>query len=67
MSTKQARDLRELDTAGLQRRLEEAQNDLIGVRFGLATHQTQNTARITHSKRQIARIKTILAERRQEG
>lgn len=66
MSTKQARELRELDTPALQLRLQDAQNDLIGVRFGLATRQTENTARLRDTKRQIARILTLLAERAQE-
>lgn len=67
MATKEARDLRELSTADLHQRLYEAQQDLIGVRFGLATHQTENTARLQQAKRQIARIKTILEQRATEG
>ena len=67
MSTKQARELHELSTEDLEDRLHEAQNDLMGVRFGLATRQTENTARLRQAKRQIARIKTILTEREQEG
>lgn len=61
------RELRPLSTPDLLRRLEEAQNDLIGTRFGLATRQTESTSRLTQMKRQIARIKTILAERELEG
>jgi ribosomal protein L29 len=38
----------------------------LGVRFGLATRQTENTARLRDAKRQIARILTLLAEREQE-
>jgi large subunit ribosomal protein L29 len=66
VSTKQARELRELDTPALELRLHDAQNDLLGVRFGLATRQTENTARLRDAKRQIARILTLLAEREQE-
>jgi large subunit ribosomal protein L29 len=66
MSTRQARELRELDTPELQRRLAEAKADLIGTRFGLATRQTENTARLGQTKRQIARILTILSERKRE-
>lgn len=66
MGTKQARELRDLDTPALQLRLQDAQNDLMGVRFGLATRQTENTARLRDTKRQIARILTLLAEREQE-
>lgn len=67
MSTKQARELRELDTPALELRLQDARNDLLGVRFGLATRQTENTARLKETKRQIARILTLLAEREQEA
>lgn len=67
MANQRAEELRALDTPELLLRLQEAQNDLMGVRFGLATRQTENTARLGHAKRQIARIKTILTEREQEG
>jgi large subunit ribosomal protein L29 len=66
MPNKHTRELRQLDTAELQRRLDEAKDDLIGLRFGLATRQTENTARLSQTKRQIARIKTLLAERVEE-
>ena len=67
MTNKHSRELRALDNAELQRRLAETKADLIGVRFGLATRQTENTARLGDMKRQIARIVTILAEREREA
>jgi large subunit ribosomal protein L29 len=67
MSSRQARELRELETEELERRLGEAKADLIGTRFGLATRQTENTARLLQTRQQIARILTILAERRAEA
>jgi large subunit ribosomal protein L29 len=67
MSTRQARELRALETPELERRLQEAKVDLIGIRFGLATRQTENTARLGQTKREIARILTILAERKAEA
>jgi large subunit ribosomal protein L29 len=66
MANKVADELRALNAAELDQRLKEAQNDLMGVRFGLATRQTENTARLRQAKRQIARIKTIMREREQE-
>ncbi|MGI8968391.1 MAG: 50S ribosomal protein L29 [Chloroflexota bacterium] len=66
MTNKHTRELRDLDTAELERRLQEAKDDLTGVRFGLATRQTENTARLGDMKRQIARITTMLAERERE-
>lgn len=67
MSNKHSRELRALNDIELERRLDEAKADLIGVRFGLATRQTENTARLGRAKRQIARIRTILGERAQEA
>lgn len=67
MTNKYTRELRELDNVELERRLHEVEQDLMNVRFGLATRQTENTARLGESKRQIARIKTIMTERRQEA
>lgn len=67
MSNKLSRELRTLDDAELHRRLDEAKADLTGVRFGIATRQTENTARLSQAKRQIARIQTILGEREQEA
>jgi large subunit ribosomal protein L29 len=67
MPNKHSRELHALDVPDLEQRLQEAESDLIGVRFGLATHQTENTARLRDAKRQIARLKTILAERQGEA
>ena len=64
--TSVTRELRELSTPDLYRRLEEAQQDLINTRFSLATHQAMNTAHVTAAKRQIARINTIITERELE-
>lgn len=67
MANKVSQELRQLETRDLLLRLQEAQNDLVGLRFNLATRQTENTARLSQARRQIARIKTILHEREQEG
>jgi large subunit ribosomal protein L29 len=67
MSNKKSRELHSLDTPELHQRLQDAQNDLIGLRFNLATRKTQNTARLKDARRQIARIKTILVERSEEA
>ena len=45
----------------------QAKADLIGIRFGLATRQAENTSRLGQTKRQIARILTILNERKAEA
>jgi large subunit ribosomal protein L29 len=67
VSKRATRELRDLDDRDLLLRLEEAKNELTAVRFNLATHKIQNTARLSEAKRQIARINTLLTERRREA
>lgn len=67
MANKDSRELRGLSDIDLEQRLIEAQQELTGIRFGLATRQTENTARLGQVKRQIARIETLLVERKQEA
>ncbi len=67
MANKESQALRQLEQRDLLLRLQEAQNDLVGLRFNLATRQTENTARLAKARHQIARIKTILHERELEG
>jgi large subunit ribosomal protein L29 len=67
VAKRETRDLRELDDRDLKLRLEEAKNELLAVRFNLATHKIENTARLGQAKRQIARINTLLTERIQEA
>jgi large subunit ribosomal protein L29 len=67
MANKLAQDLRELDDAGLRQELQDAQRSLTDTRFRLVTRQTENTAQLNNVKRQIARIRTILAEREVEA
>ena len=57
------RELRELSDDELQRRLEETREELFNLRFQAATGALENTARLRLTKRDIARILTIQAER----
>ena len=50
-------------TSSSRQRLVGGKGGPYRIRFGLATRQTENTARLHETKRQIARILTILAER----
>lgn len=61
--SKQAVKLRELSDAELQAKLRELQRQLFTVRFAVATGQQDNTALLTQTKREIARVKTIMRER----
>jgi large subunit ribosomal protein L29 len=57
------RDLRELSDDELGRRLAETREELFNLRFQAATGALDNTARLGLTKRDIARIMTIQAER----
>jgi len=59
-----AKELRELTSEQLTEKLNEFKSELFSLRFQLATGQLENTARIKMVKKDIARVKTILAERK---
>ena len=50
-------DLRELETAELNNKVEEFKKELFGLRFQQATGQLENTARIKEVRKSIAKIK----------
>lgn len=58
-----ARELRELSDEELRQKLAEWKRKLLNLRFQLASGQLQNTAEIRKTKRDIARVLTILRER----
>jgi large subunit ribosomal protein L29 len=57
------RELRELSDEELDRRLATTREELFNLRFQAATGALDNTARLGLTKRDIARIMTIRAER----
>jgi len=60
---KNAKELRELSAADLTERMNELAAEGMKLRFQKATMQLNNTARVGQVRREIARIKTILAQR----
>ena len=58
-----AAELRELSTADLNVKLEEARSELFNLRFQMATSQLDNTALVKTVKKDIARILTELRAR----
>ena len=59
-----AKELRDLKSEELIVKLNDFKSELFSLRFQLATVQLENTARIKMVKKDIARVKTILAERK---
>ncbi len=58
-----AKELRDLSDADLNERVNELAAEGMKLRFQKATMQLTNTARVSQVRREIASIKTILAER----
>lgn len=59
-------DIRKMSSPDLQKELGELKNELFKLRFNLATNGLDNPKKIEEVKRDIARIKTVLTERKLE-
>ena len=59
-----ARELRDLSDEELVKRLAESRENLFNLRFQMATGALDATSRLSLAKRDIARILTIQAERK---
>jgi len=58
-----ASEVRALKDEQLLEELDNAQRELMNLRFQLATRQLQNTSALGKTRKKIARIKTIIRER----
>ena len=56
-------ELRQKDAAGIQEEIKALQKAHFGLRMQKATQQLNNTATLRSTRRDIARAKTILAEK----
>ena len=61
-----AATLREKDVAGLQTEIKDLQKAHFGLRMQKATQQLSNTSTLRVTRRDIARAKTILAQKQQQ-
>jgi large subunit ribosomal protein L29 len=62
-----AKDLRGNDPEELQRTLDKLQGDLFQHRLKKSTNQLENVMLIRNTRRDIARINTVLAERQRQA
>jgi len=60
-------DIRELTEEELRERHDEVRQELFNLRIQKSTSQLDNPARLKHLRRDIARIQTILSDRKREG
>ncbi len=59
--------LREKDVAGLQAEIKDLQKAHFGLRMQKATQQLTNHSQLGNTRRDIARAKTILAQKKKEA
>ena len=62
-----AAELRDLSSEELRHRLEELTQEVFNLRFQHATDQLENRMRLVQTRRDIARVNTILRERELEA
>ena len=58
-----ANEIRKMTSSDLEKELVELKSELFKLRFQLATNGLENPMKIKNTKKDIARIKTILKER----
>lgn len=58
-----AADLRELTGEELQAKLKELEEEVFNLKFQAASQQLENTSRLKASRRDIARLKTVMGEK----
>ncbi len=56
-------EIRQMTDDELRKRIIEEENNLVDLRFALATKQLTNTAKIRLTRKDIAKMKTVLRER----
>ena len=62
-----ATEVRELDVQELERRVAETRRELFNLRFQHATGQLENTGQLKEVRRDIARLLTVLNQKKQEN
>ena len=62
-----AAEVRELDVDELEQRLVETRRELFNLRFQHATGQLENTGQLKEVRKNIARLLTVLTQKKQEN
>jgi large subunit ribosomal protein L29 len=60
-------EVRELDVQELERRVVETRRELFNLRFQHATGQLENTGQLKEVRKNIARLLTVLNQKKQEN
>jgi len=57
-----ATEMRDLTYEELTEKLDEGKEEMFNLRFQMATNQLDNTARLRHVRREVARIATVMRQ-----
>jgi large subunit ribosomal protein L29 len=60
----EASEIRKLSVAEIEEQLSEARHELLNLRFQMVTGQLTDTSQIRFTRRDIARMETILTEKK---
>ena len=63
----EAKELREMSSADLRRRLTELREEIGHLNLKRATSRLENPMKLRHTKRDLARVETILKEKALQG
>lgn len=66
-NTVKAADVRLKTDKELEARLSELRKEQFNLRFQKATGQLSNTARVNHVRKELAKIQTVIGERKRSG
>ncbi len=59
-----ASDIRDLGDVEIHEHIEKNEQELLNLRFQMRMGQLDNSSRMSHVKKDIARLKTVLSERK---
>lgn len=59
-------EIKELKTDEIKKKIQEEEDNLVDLRFSLELKQLSNTAKIKATRKDIARLKTVLRQRELE-
>ena len=62
-----ATEVRQLDVEELEQRLSDTRRELFNLRFQHATGQLENTGQLKEVRKNIARLLTVLTQKKQEN
>ena len=65
MKAREYQDLKKKDADELQKLVDEKRTEVMGLRFSLATGALEDPSRLGQAKRDVARMLTVLGEKKQ--